>query len=140
MLLIPHESKTSEKPIFFPAILHKATAMCTEVRHLLLYMYMFLKNFTSGLFPCFACKSAVQCSLYIYCMHYTGHLIGCGTKKEIVQYFQDGLCDTKGLLCDKLCNFFSANLHCFTRFQRRKTTLMLCNRQLECKGIMKHLF
>ena len=29
-------------------------------------------------------------------------------------------------------------LHCFTRFQRRKTTLMLCNRQFECKGIIKH--
>ena len=67
----------------------------------------------------------------------TGHLIGCDKKSEIVQYFQGGLCDKIGLLCDKLCDFFRANLHCFTRFQRRKTTLML---QLECKRIMKHLF
>ena len=36
--------------------------------------------------------------------------------------------------------FFRANLHCFTRLQRRKTTLMLFNRQFECKGIIKHLF
>ena len=44
--------------------------------------------------------------------------------------------------CDKksLCDFFRANLHRFTRFQRRKTTLMLFNRQFECKGIIKHLF
>ena len=27
--------------------------------------------------------------------------------------------------------------HCFTRFQKRKTTLMLFNRQFECKGIIK---
>ena len=44
-----------------------------------------------------------------------------------------------GLLCDKLCDFFRANLHCFTRLQRRKTTLMLFNGQFECKGIIKHL-
>ena len=40
----------------------------------------------------------------------------------------------------KLCDFFRGNLHCFTRFQRRKTTLMLFNREFECKGIIKHLF
>ena len=27
------------------------------------------------------------------------------------------LCDKIGLLCGKLCDFFRANLHCFTRFQ-----------------------
>ena len=36
--------------------------------------------------------------------------------------------------------FFRANLCCFTGFQRRKTTLMMFNRQFECKGILKHLF
>ena len=61
----------------------------------------------------------------------SGHLIGCDKKSEIVRYFQGRLCDKIGLLCD----FFRANLHCFTRFQRRKTTLMLFNRQFECKGI-----
>ena len=66
----------------------------------------------------------------------SGHLIGCDKKSEIVRYFQGRLCDKIGLLCD----FFRANLHCFTRFQRRKTTLMLFNRQFECKGIIKHLF
>ena len=70
----------------------------------------------------------------------TAHLIGCNKKSEIVRYFQGRLCDKIGLLCDKLCDFFRANLHCFTRFQRRKTTLMLFNRQFECKGIIKHLF
>ena len=39
-----------------------------------------------------------------------------------------------GQLCDKLCDFFRADLHCFTRFQRRKTTLMF-----DCKGVIKHL-
>ena len=29
---MPHESKTLEERIFFPAILRKATTMCTEVR------------------------------------------------------------------------------------------------------------
>ena len=62
--------------------------------------------------------------------------VRCGRKSEIVRYFQGRLCDKIGLLCD----FFRANLHCFTRFQRRKTTLMLFNRQFECKGIIKHLF
>ena len=69
-----------------------------------------------------------------------GHLIGCDKKSEIVRYFPGRLCDNIGLLCDKLCAFFRANLHCFTRFQRRKTTLMLFNGQFECKGIIKHLF
>ena len=64
------------------------------------------------------------------------HLIECDKKSEIVRYFQGRLCDKIGLLCD----FFRANLHCFTRFQRRKTTLMLFNGQFECKGIIKHLF
>ena len=64
-----------------------------------------------------------------------GHLIECDKKSEIVRYFQGRLCDKIGLLCD----FFRANLHCFTRFQRRKTTLMLFNGQFECKGIIKHL-
>ena len=56
-----------------------------------------------------------------------------------MRYFQGRLCDKIGLVCDKLCDFFRANLHCFTRFQRRKTTLMLFNRQFECKGKIKHL-
>ena len=64
------------------------------------------------------------------------HLLGCNKNSEIVRYFQGRLCDKIGLLCD----FFRANLHCFTRFQRRKTTLMLFNRQFECIGIIKHLF
>ena len=46
---------------------------------------------------------------------YPGHLIGCDKKSEIVRYFLGRLCDKIGLLCDKLCNFFRANLHCFTR-------------------------
>ena len=54
-----------------------------------------------------------------------GHLIGCNKKSEIVRHFQGRLCDEIGLLCDKLCDLFRANLHCFTRIQRRKTTLML---------------
>ena len=66
----------------------------------------------------------------------TGHLIGCDRKSEIVRHCYGRLCDKIGLLCD----FFRANLHCFTRFQRRKTTLILFTRQFECKGIIKHLF
>ena len=62
-----------------------------------------------------------------------GHLIGCDKKSEIVQYFQGRLCDKIGLLCDKLCNFFRANLHCFTRFQRRKTTLLCLTGNLNVK-------
>ena len=78
-------------------------------------------------------------------MEITGKLdrpseIGYDKKLEIVRYFQGNLCDKIGLLFDKLCDFFRANLHCFTRFQRRKTTLMLFNRQLECKAMIKHLF
>ena len=69
-----------------------------------------------------------------------GHLIGCDKKSEIVRCFQGRLCDKVGLLCDKLFNFFRANLHCFARFQGRKTTLVLFNRQFECKGTIKHLF
>ena len=72
--------------------------------------------------------------------HLTGHLIGCDKKSEIVRYLPGRLCDKIGLLCNKFCNFFRANLHCFTGFQRRKTTFMLFNRQFECKGIIKHLF
>ena len=70
----------------------------------------------------------------------TGHLIGCDKKSEIVRYFQGRLCNKIGLLCDELCDFFRANLHYFTRFQRQNTNLMLFNRQFECKGIRKHLF
>ena len=62
-----------------------------------------------------------------------GHLIGSDKKSQIVRYFLGRLCDKLRLLCDKLCDFFRANLHCFTRFQRRKTILMLFNRQFECK-------
>jgi len=69
-----------------------------------------------------------------------GHLIGCDKKSEIVRYFPGRLCDKIGLLCDKLCDFFRVNVYCFTRFQRRKTTLLLFNGQFECKGIIKHLF
>ena len=69
-----------------------------------------------------------------------GHLIGYDKKSEIVRYFPGRLCDKTGLLCDKLCDIFRANLHCFTRFHRRKTTLMLFHRQFECKGIIKHVF
>ena len=71
--------------------------------------------------------------------HITGHLIGCDKKSEIVRCFPGRLCDKIGLLCDRLCDFFRANLHCFTRFQRRKNTLVLFNRQFEYKGIIKHL-
>ena len=70
----------------------------------------------------------------------SGHLIECDKKSEIVRYFQGRLCDKIGLLCGKLCDFFRANLHCFTRLQGKKTTLMLFNGQYECKGIIKHLF
>ena len=77
----------------------------------------------------------------------TGHLIKCDKKSEIVRFFREDcamfsgrLCDKISLLCDKLCDFFRANLHCLTRFQTRKTTLMLFNGQFECKGIIKHLF
>ena len=70
----------------------------------------------------------------------SGHLLGCNKNSEIVRYFQGRLCDKIGLLCDELCGFFRPILHCFTRFQRRKTTLILFNMQFECKGIIKHLF
>ena len=33
------------------------------------------------------------------------HLIGCDKKSEIVQHSQGRLCDKKGLLCYKLCDF-----------------------------------
>ena len=65
-----------------------------------------------------------------------GLLIECNKKSEILWHFEGRLCDKIGLLCD----FFRANQHCFTRFQRRKITVMLFNRQVECKRIMKHLF
>ena len=72
-------------------------------------------------------------------MHLAGLLIGLDKKSEIMPQFRGRLYYKIGLLCDKLCDFFGANLHCFTRFQRRKTTLMLSNRQFECKGMIKHL-
>ena len=65
--------------------------------------------------------------------HITGHLIGCDKKSEIVRYFPGRLCDKIQLLGDKLCDFFRANLYCFTGFQRRKTILMLFKRQFEYK-------
>ena len=67
-----------------------------------------------------------------------GHLIGCDKKSEIVRNFQGRLCDKIGLLGDKLCDFFRANLHCFTRFQRRKTTLICLTGNLNVKEIIKH--
>ena len=70
----------------------------------------------------------------------SGHLLGCNKNSKIVRYFQGRLCDKIGLLCDELCGFFRPILHCFTRFQRRKTTVILFNMQFECKGIIKHLF
>ena len=97
------------------------------------------------LFNC--CKETVQCitgTLYLISLFrfffYPGHLIECDKKSEIVRYFQGRLCEKIGLLCNKLCDFVRANLHFFTKFQRRKTTLMLFNGQFECKGIIKHLF
>ena len=39
-----------------------------------------------------------------------------------------------------MTRFFQGNLHCFTKFQRRKTTVMFLNKQFECKGITNHLF
>ena len=49
-----------------------------------------------------------------------GHLIECDKKAEIVQYFLGRLCDKLGLLCDKLCDFFRANLHFLTGFKGEK--------------------
>ena len=43
-------------------------------------------------------------------------------KREKILLLQGRLSDKIGLLCDKLCDFFRSTLHCFTRFQRRKTT------------------
>ena len=71
-------------------------------------------------------------------LSYTGHLIRYDKKTEIVRYFQGRLCDKIGLLCDKLCDFFRVNLHCFTRFKGENQFNV--NRQFECKGIIKHLF
>ena len=48
MYLAAHESKTSEEQIFFPAILRKATTMCTLVRHILVHVHVSVK-FTCGL-------------------------------------------------------------------------------------------
>ena len=42
-----------------------------------------------------------------------GLLIGCGKKWEILRHFQGKLCDKKGLLCGKLCDFFKADLTLF---------------------------
>ena len=44
---------------------------------------------------------------------YTGLLIGCGKKWEILRHFQGKLCGKKGLLCGKLCDFFKADLTLF---------------------------
>ena len=65
-----------------------------------------------------------------------------GTLKILSRYVWPPLMNilTSKLGFKILCNFFRANLHCFTSFQRRKTTLMLFNRQFECKRIIKHLF
>ena len=41
----------------------------------------------------------------------SGHLIGCDKKSDIVQYFQGRLCNKIGLLCDKLCDFFSGLIY-----------------------------
>ena len=76
---MPHESKTSKERIFFPAILRKATTMCTEVRPGLYASgethtckcTCFCKILHVAYFSCFGCKSALQCSLNMYCMHYT---------------------------------------------------------------------
>ena len=50
----------------------------------------------------------------------TGHLIGCDKKSEIVQYFQGGLCDKIGLLCDKLCDFFQGQFTLFYQVSKEK--------------------
>lgn len=70
MYLAAHESKTSEERIFFPAILHKATTMCTVVRHILVHVHVSVKFYMWPL-SCFGCKYALQCSLNMYCMDYT---------------------------------------------------------------------
>ena len=44
---------------------------------------------------------------------YSGLLIGCGKKWEILRHFQGKLCGKKGLLCGKLCDFFKAGLTLF---------------------------
>jgi len=44
---------------------------------------------------------------------YSGLLIGCGKKREILRHFQGKLCGKKGPLCGKLCDFFKADLTLF---------------------------
>ena len=64
---------------------------------------------------------------------YTGLLMGCGKKWEILPHFQGKLCGKKGLLCGKLCDFFKADLTLFFRSQRRKPIFLLSNGQLGIK-------
>ena len=64
-----------------------------------------LLNFDLGLM-------AERC-LHSYEYPYTGLLIGCGKKWEIMRHFQGKLCGKKGLLCGKLCYFFKADLTLF---------------------------
>jgi len=40
-------------------------------------------------------------------LNYSGLLIGCGKKREILRHFQGKLCSKKGPLCGKLCDFFN---------------------------------
>ena len=46
-------------------------------------------------------------------LSYTGLLIGCGKKWEILWHFQGKLYGKKGLLCGKLCDFSKADLTLF---------------------------
>ena len=47
-------------------------------------------------------------------------------------------------LCDifsaNYANFSEVNSHCFNMVEKRKIAFMLFNRQLECKGTLKHLY
>lgn len=66
--------KPQKNGYFFQQFCPKQTQcvqVCTEVRHILVHVHVSVKFYMWPLLKCFRCKSALQCSLNMYCMHYT---------------------------------------------------------------------
>ena len=68
---------------------------------------------------------------------YTGLLMGCGKKWEILRHFQGKLCGKKGLLCGKLCDFFKADLTLFFKASEEETHFFAVQRAIRHKKTIK---
>ena len=71
-------------------------------------------------------------------LRYAGLLIIRGKKCEIMQNFQCKLCSKKSLNMQQIMQFFLRSFHIVLPGLRRGESLLF-NRQLECKGELKHI-